>query len=200
MPAGGERAGLRLAVADDAGDDQVGVVERGAVGVAQRVAELAAFVDAAGRLRGDVAGDAAGEAELLEQPLHPLRVLADVRIDLAVGAFEVGVGDQRRPAVPGADDVDHVQVIALDDAIEMHAEHVQARRRAPVAEQPRLDVLALERLLAAADCRAGRSGRPRGSWRPASRRPSCAAPRRRGDPRGGLVAVAGLPFHVGDCG
>ena len=100
-----------------------------------------------GRLRGDVAGDAAGEAELLEQPLHPLRVLADVRVDLAVGAFEVGVGDQRRAAVPRADDVDHVQVVALDDPVEVDAEHVQARRRAPVAEQPRLDVLALQRLL-----------------------------------------------------
>ena len=47
VPAGGERAGLGLAVADDAGDDQVGVVERGAVGVRQRVAELAALVDRA---------------------------------------------------------------------------------------------------------------------------------------------------------
>ena len=33
MPAGRERAGLSLAVADDAGDDQIGVVERGAEGV-----------------------------------------------------------------------------------------------------------------------------------------------------------------------
>ena len=33
MPAGRERAGLGLAVADDAGDDQIGVVERGAEGV-----------------------------------------------------------------------------------------------------------------------------------------------------------------------
>ena len=147
VPAGGERAGLRLAVADDAGDDQVRIVERRPVGVAQGVPELAPLVDAARRLRGDVAGDAAGEAELLEQLLHPLGVLADVRIDLAVGAFEVGVGHQRRAAVPRADDVDHVQVIALDDPIEVHAEHVQARRRAPVAEQPRLDVLPLERLL-----------------------------------------------------
>ena len=163
VPAGGQRPGFRLAVADDAGDDQVRVVERGAVGVAQRVAQLAAFVDAARRLRRDVAGDAAGEAELLEQPLHPFGVLADVRIDLAVGPFEIGVRHQRRPAVPGADDVDHVQVVALDDPIEMHAEHVQARRRAPVAEQPRLDVLALERLSQTADCRADRSGRPTGS-------------------------------------
>ena len=35
VPARGQRAGLGLAVADDAGDDQVGVVERGAEGVAR---------------------------------------------------------------------------------------------------------------------------------------------------------------------
>ncbi len=46
VPAGGQRAGLGLAVADDAGDDQVGIVERGAEGVRERVTELAAFVDA----------------------------------------------------------------------------------------------------------------------------------------------------------
>ena len=122
VPAGGERPGLRLAVADDAGDDQVGVVEGGPVGVGQGVAELAALVDGARRLRGDVAGDAAGEAELLEQPLHPLRVLADVRVDLAVGPLEVGVGDQRRAAVARADDVDHVQVVPLDDPVEVDVE------------------------------------------------------------------------------
>ena len=33
VPTGGQRAGLRLAVADDAGDDQIGIVEGGAVGV-----------------------------------------------------------------------------------------------------------------------------------------------------------------------
>ena len=200
VPAGGERPGLRLAVADDAGDDQVRVVERGPVGVAQGVAQLAAFVDAARGLRGDVAGDAAGEAELLEQPLHPLRVLADVRIDLAVGAFEVGVGDQRRAAVPRADDVDHVQVIALDDPVEVDAEHVQARRRAPVAEQPRLDVLPLERLFQEriveqvdlAD-RQVVGGPPVGVHlaQLLGGERTC---------RRGLAAISGLPFHVGACG
>ena len=55
MPAGGERSGLGLAVADDAADEEIGVVERGAVGVGERVAELAALVDRAGRLGRDVA-------------------------------------------------------------------------------------------------------------------------------------------------
>ena len=147
MPARRQRPGLRLAVADHAGDDQVRVVERGAVGVRERVAQLAALVDRAGRLRRDVAGNAAGERELGEQPLHPLLVLGDVRVDLAVGALEVGVGDQAGPAVPRAGDVDHVQVVLLDHPVQVDVDEVQAGRGAPVAEQPRLDVLLRQRLL-----------------------------------------------------
>ena len=71
MPAGGQRAGLRLAVADHAADQQVGVVERRAVGVQQAVAQLAALVDRARGLGRDVAGDPAREGELPKQPLHP---------------------------------------------------------------------------------------------------------------------------------
>src|SRR5687768_2349705 len=56
VPARGERPGLGLAVADDAGNDQVWVVEGGPVGVAQGVAELAALMDTARRLRRDVTG------------------------------------------------------------------------------------------------------------------------------------------------
>ena len=88
-----------------------------------------------------------GKRELFEQLLHPFLVLRDVRINLAVGAFEPGVGHDARPAVTGADDVNHVQVALLDDAIEMHVDEVQSRRRAPMADQARLHVLLLERLL-----------------------------------------------------
>ena len=68
VPAGGQRPRLGLAVADDAGDDQIGIVKGCAVGVRQGVAQLTAFVDRAGCLRGDMAGDAAGERELHEEP------------------------------------------------------------------------------------------------------------------------------------
>jgi hypothetical protein len=57
------------------------------------------------------------------------------------------MGYHRRAAVPRADDVDHVKVVALDDPVEVDAEHVQTRRDAPVTEQPWLDMFALERFL-----------------------------------------------------
>ena len=74
MPGGGQRAGLGLAVANHAGDDQAGIVEHRAERVGQRVAQLAALVDRARGFGRDVAGDAAGERKLLEQlsaRLHP---------------------------------------------------------------------------------------------------------------------------------
>src|ERR1043166_533711 len=106
VPAGRAWAGLGLAVADDAGHDQVRVVEGGAVSVREGVPQLAALVNGARRLGGNVTRNTAGEAELLEQVPHPVRVLADAGIDLAVGAFEVRVGNQPWPTVSRTDDVD----------------------------------------------------------------------------------------------
>src|SRR5215470_11414688 len=98
VPAGGEGPGFRFAIADDTGDNEIRIIERGPVCVTQGVAELAALVDAAGRFGSDVAGNAAREAELLEELLHPIRVFTDIWVNFAVGAFEIGVSDQRRPA------------------------------------------------------------------------------------------------------
>ena len=146
VPARRERAGLGLAVADDARDQQLGVVEGRPERVGERVAELAAFVDRAGRLRRGVAGDAARERELPEEPPQPFLVPADLGVELAVGAFEVRVRDDARPAVAGARDVDRAQVALPDGAVQVRVEEVQARSRAEVAEQARLDVLRRERL------------------------------------------------------
>ena len=105
VPRGSQRAGLELTVPHDRGDDEVGVVHRRAVRVGEDVAQLAPLVDGAGRLRRDVARNATGEGELPEQPLHPDRVRADVRVDLAVGALQARRSpprpDRRAPARPG---------------------------------------------------------------------------------------------------
>ena len=146
VPAGRERAGLGLAVADHAGDHQAGVVEGRAERVREGVAELAALVDRAGCLGGDVARDPAGERELAEERLEACLVARDVRIDLGVGALEVGVCDQSRPAVPRPRDVDDVDLALDDRPVQVGVDEVQTRRGAEVAEQARLDVLGPQRL------------------------------------------------------
>lgn len=144
VPARGERAGLGLAVTDDGRHEEVRVVERRAVRVRERVAELAALVDRSGRLWGDVARDATREGELPEQPVHALLVLGDVRVRLGVGAFEVGVGDEARSAMTWAGDEDARQCALADRPVEVGVEEVEARSGAPVSEEPGLDVVAVE--------------------------------------------------------
>ena len=141
MPARRQRTGFGLTVADDRGHHQVRIVECGAVGVHQGVPEFAALVDRAGCLRRRMAGDAAGERELAEQLLQPVGVLADTGVHLGVGALQVGVGHHARPAVARAGDVDDVGIALSDHPVEVRVEQVEARCGAPVAEQPRFDVL-----------------------------------------------------------
>ncbi len=49
-----------------------------------------------------MARDTAGKGELGEELFKAERIAADVRIDLAVSAFEVGVGHDGGAAVAGA--------------------------------------------------------------------------------------------------
>ena len=147
LPCGRQGTGFRLAVADDAGDDQIGIVERRPEGMAERIAQLATFVDRPRRRRGDMAGNPAGERKLLEQLLQPGFVLGNVRINFTPGAFEVNIAHDRRAAMAGTGDVEHVQVILFDDPVQVCVDEVLARRGAPMPDHQGLDVRQLERLL-----------------------------------------------------
>ncbi len=117
VPTRCQRPGLGLAIADHACDDEIRVVECRAIRMRQRIAQFAAFVNRPGRFGGDVTGDAARKRKLLEQPVHSLLVLRYIGIDLAVGSLEVGVRDERRPAVTGPGDEKHRQIVGDDDAV-----------------------------------------------------------------------------------
>ncbi len=71
VPCGGERAGLGFAIADDAGDDEVGIVESGTEGVAEGVSEFAAFVDGAGGFGATWLGIPPGKENCLKSFLRP---------------------------------------------------------------------------------------------------------------------------------
>ena len=147
LPRGRQRACFRFAVAHNAGDDHTGIVERRPESMADRVTQFAAFVNRPRRGGRNMAGNPAGERELREQLLEPGFVLGDVRIDLAPGAFQVHVSHNRRAAMTGAGDVEHVQVVLFDRPVQMHIDEVLARRRAPVSHHQRLHVRQLQRLL-----------------------------------------------------
>ena len=123
-----------LSIADDTGDDQIGVVKDSTIGMAERIPQLSTLVDATRCLGGNVGRNAAGETELLEEPLDARFVPRDVRIDLAVGAFEVDVRNDAGPAVPRSRDVQDAQLAFADRAIEVNVNQVQSGGRSPVPE------------------------------------------------------------------
>jgi len=93
----------------------------------------------------NVAGNTAGERELLEQFLHARSSCVTFE-DLTPGAFEVDVAHQRRAAVAGTGNVDIVQVIFLDDPVQVHVDEVLPRHRAPVTDHQRLHMREFQRL------------------------------------------------------
>ncbi len=56
---------------------------------------------------------------------------------LAIGSFQISVGDETGPAVAGARNVDHVEIQRLDHPVEVDIDEVQSGRT-PVSEEPRL--------------------------------------------------------------
>src|SRR5208282_580755 len=124
MPSRGQRSGFRLAIADDADDDEIGIVEHRPKRMAERVPQLATLVDRPWALRRCVAGNPSGKRKLNEELPQPGLILANVWINLAVSAFEVSVAHDDRAAVPGAGDVNHVEVVFLDDPVQVRVNEV----------------------------------------------------------------------------
>jgi hypothetical protein len=94
-----------------------------------------------------VAGDPARSRELPEQLPDTCPILAHVRIDLAVGAFQPGGRDQCRAAVPGAGQVDGLLTGERNQPRRVGVHERESWAGSPVAEEPRLDVLSGERPL-----------------------------------------------------
>lgn len=92
-----------------------------------------------------MAGYASGEAELFKQKFQPIMVTRSVRIDLGVGAFEICMCDKSRTAMSRTDDIDHVEILTFDNAIQVDVDEIEAWCCPPMTNESRLHVLASQR-------------------------------------------------------
>ena len=113
----------------------------------QRVAQLATLMNRAWHFGRHVAGDTLRPRELPKQPLQAVAVAFDGRVVLGVRAFQITVRHDAWPAMARTHDVNHVQVVFFNQPVQVNIQKVQTRRRAPMAQQARLDVGERERTL-----------------------------------------------------
>ena len=146
VPGGGQRPGFGLAVADHHGHDQIGIVEGGAKRMRDAVAELAAFVNRPRRFGRAVTADAAGKGKLHEEALQAAQVLAAIRVHVAVRTFEVHRPEHAGRAVARPGQIDDVDVVLANGAVEVGVDEAERGTRAPVAKQALLHMLGRERL------------------------------------------------------
>src|SRR5829696_1040579 len=88
-----------------------------------------------------MAGDTAWRRELPEQSQHPGSVLANVGIDLAIGAFEPASRHQGGAAMPRSSHVDRLLAREINESRNVRVNKRKPRAGTAVAKQPRLDVV-----------------------------------------------------------
>src|SRR5262245_36395804 len=93
-----------------------------------------------------MAGDTAGERELLEKALHPRNVFRDIGVVLGVRPLQVDVDDERRAPMTRTRDINHIQIMLFDNSVKMDVDEILAGGSPPVAKQAGLDVCKLQRL------------------------------------------------------
>ena len=147
VPGGRGGSGLGLAIADDAGDNQIGIVEGRPEGGRQGIAQFTAFVDGAGRARGEVAGKPARPGECLDQFRQTVAIQGVRGVVVGECSLEVQMRQVGRRPVPGAGDQHHRRVGRADQAIQVGVDKPDARHGPPVSQQAGFDVLGLQRLL-----------------------------------------------------
>src|SRR3989344_4122730 len=91
-------------------------------------------------------GDASRKRKLLEQPFQTAFVLRDVGIKLTVGSLQISVCHQTWSTVTWTSDIENIEVILLNDAVEMYIDEIQTWRSAQMAQQPWFHMFQLQGL------------------------------------------------------
>src|SRR3569623_3314 len=88
-----------------------------------------------------MARDAAGKRKLTKQTLDALHILRDGRIELAVGALQIGIRDNSRSTMARAGHEQDVQIALFDETVEVRVNEIQSGYRSPVTKKPRFNML-----------------------------------------------------------
>ena len=93
-----------------------------------------------------MAGDTAGEGELLVQSLQTFQISADVGIYFAVSTLKVRVCNEEVSAVSGSGNQNHVQIVLVDGTVHVCIYEVLSGNCSPVTNDLLLDLVSCKGL------------------------------------------------------
>ena len=114
LPASFERTSLRFSVTDDAGNDQIRIVESGAESVNQRIAKFSALMHGIRNVRSAMAGHAARRRELAEKKPQAVLIRRDLRMYFGISSFQIGARIERRTAMSRTSNVNDICIVLFD--------------------------------------------------------------------------------------
>ena len=119
MPGRGQRPGFRFSVTNHDVDNQVGIVEGRTKSMRNAVSQFPALVNGARHFWRAMAAQLTGKRERLKQAKHAGFVLTLGGVDLRVSSFKVAVGKHGGCSMPRTRQINHVQIVLADDAVQM---------------------------------------------------------------------------------
>ena len=141
LPGCRQRTSLSFAIAYNSSCNQIRVVKYSSESMSDGVTKLATFINGTRCFRCAVAWNSAWEGELFEHFLHTFLILADVRINFAVGTFQIGVGDHEVSAMSRTGKQDHIKVVTFDDTVAVCINEVLSWYSSPMTNNFFLDLI-----------------------------------------------------------
>ena len=141
LPGCRQRTSLSFTITYNSSCNQIRVVKYSSESMSDGVTKLATFINGTRCFRCAVAWDSAWEGELFEHFLHTFLILADVRINFAVGTFQIGIGNHEVSAMSRTGKQDHIKVITFDDTVAVCINEVLSRYSSPVTNNFFLDLI-----------------------------------------------------------
>ena len=127
VPGGCQRTGLGLAIPNGYRDDQIRVIKGSTKGMRQAIAQLAAFMNGAWQLRRAVTADTARKGKLPEQLQHANCILADLRVHLRIGSFQIHWPDHPRGTMTRPRHENRLNPVIADQPVHVQIHKGQAR-------------------------------------------------------------------------
>ena len=134
MPGSSQRTGFGFAIANDAGHQQVGVVEGGSIGMGEAIAQFAPLLNLTGCAGYEVTRQTEGPRKRPDQVAYTRHARLVLRVEFTQSTFQKQVGKVGGCAVTRPRHQQNAGIGILHKPVQVGINQVQARRGSPMPQ------------------------------------------------------------------